>query len=80
MGHTFKSHSDTEVVLKSFQAWGSECVHKFIGMFAIVIYNPSSNKVHIFRDRAGVKPLYYYWDGTLFLLHRVKSFSSTSWL
>ncbi|MBK9048858.1 MAG: asparagine synthase (glutamine-hydrolyzing) [Bacteroidetes bacterium] len=67
LGHAFKSHSDTEVVLKSFQAWGSACVHKFIGMFAIVIYNPSANKVHIFRDRAGVKPLYYYWDGTLFL-------------
>jgi asparagine synthase (glutamine-hydrolysing) len=36
-------------------------------MFAIVIYNPAANKVQIFRDRPGVKPFYYYWDGNLFL-------------
>ncbi|MBL0343360.1 MAG: hypothetical protein IPP71_22365 [Bacteroidetes bacterium] len=36
-------------------------------MFAIALYNPTANKVQLFRDRAGVKPLFYYWDGELFL-------------
>ena len=66
-GHKFKSKTDTEVVLRAFQAWGTSCVDKFIGMFAIVIYNPAGNRVVCIRDRAGVKPFYYYWDGQLFL-------------
>jgi asparagine synthase (glutamine-hydrolysing) len=66
-GLKFTSQSDTEVVLKAYQQWGIRCIDKFIGMFVIVIYNPSHHKVHIFRDRAGVKPLFYYWDGTIFL-------------
>ncbi|MBL0342420.1 MAG: hypothetical protein IPP71_16845 [Bacteroidetes bacterium] len=67
LGHHFKSQSDTEVVLRSFQEWGTSCVSKFNGMFAIALYNPTANKVQLFRDRAGVKPLFYYWDGELFL-------------
>jgi len=66
-GHRFKSQSDTEVVLKSFQEWGTACLDRFNGMFAIALFNPLSNKVHFFRDRSGVKPLFYYWDGNLFL-------------
>lgn len=66
-GHQFHSTSDTEVVLKSFHQWGTSCVEKFIGMFAIVLFSPASGKVHFFRDRAGVKPLYCYWDGKLLL-------------
>jgi asparagine synthase (glutamine-hydrolysing) len=67
LGHRFNSKSDTEVVLKSFQQWGVTCVERFIGMFAIVLFSPATGKVHFFRDRAGVKPLYYYWDGKLFM-------------
>ncbi|HMT29814.1 MAG TPA: asparagine synthase (glutamine-hydrolyzing), partial [Bacteroidia bacterium] len=67
LGHKFKSQTDTEVVLKSFQEWGINCVNRFNGMFAIAIFNPLANKVHILRDRPGVKPLFYYWDGNLFL-------------
>jgi len=59
LGHTFRSHSDTEVILKSYAQWGTECVHRFIGMFAIAIYDRPQNKVVLFRDRAGVKPLFY---------------------
>jgi asparagine synthase (glutamine-hydrolysing) len=66
-GHRFRSNSDTEVVLRSFQEWGVLCVDRFVGMFTIVIFNPSTGKIYFFNDRPGIKPLYYYWDGSLFL-------------
>lgn len=67
LGHTFISGSDTEVILHSYEQWGSECVHKFIGMFAFVIYDKKKHQIVVFRDRAGVKPFYYYWENGLFL-------------
>lgn len=67
LGHQFKSESDTEVVLHSFVEWGTACVSKFIGMFAFVILNKKTLEVTIIRDRAGVKPLFYYWEDGLFL-------------
>jgi asparagine synthase (glutamine-hydrolysing) len=67
LGHTFDSHSDTEVVLHAFKQWGIDCVHKFIGMFAFLIYDAHKNEVHIVRDRAGVKPFFYYFHNNLFL-------------
>ena len=67
LGHTFSSSSDTEMILHAYEAWGPDCVQKFIGMFAICIYDRKNNKVELIRDRAGVKPLYYYFDGKHFL-------------
>jgi asparagine synthase (glutamine-hydrolysing) len=67
LGHCFKSSSDTEVILHAFQEWGKECVNRFIGMFAICIFDKIKNTVIFIRDRAGVKPLYYYWKEDLFL-------------
>lgn len=67
LGHHFHLDSDTEVVLHSFAVWGTQCVSRFIGMFAFVIYDNLGEKLYLFRDRAGVKPLYYYWSGDLFL-------------
>ena len=66
-GHTFKSSSDTEVVLHAFKEWGAACVNKFIGMFAFAIYDSEKQTITIFRDRAGVKPLYYYFDQQAFM-------------
>jgi asparagine synthase (glutamine-hydrolysing) len=66
-GHTFRSHSDTEVVLKSFIEWREKCVDRFIGMFAFIIYDAKSEQLFVFRDRAGVKPMYYYWFNNCFL-------------
>jgi len=66
-GHQFVSESDTEVVIHAFYEWGKECVQKFVGMFAFVIYDKIENKVFLCRDRAGVKPLYYYWKDGVFL-------------
>lgn len=67
LGHKFKSDSDTEVVLHAFVEWGEACVNRFIGMFVFVIYDREQHTVHSCRDRAGVKPFYYYWNQDLFL-------------
>ncbi|HRG25470.1 MAG TPA: asparagine synthase (glutamine-hydrolyzing), partial [Chitinophagaceae bacterium] len=66
-GYTFQSHSDTEVILKGFHCWGMDVVHKFIGMFAFALYDKAARKVYLVRDRAGVKPLYYYFKNEILL-------------
>ncbi len=66
-GYIFESHSDTEVILKAYHHWGIKAVDKFIGMFAIVIYDKEVQKLIFIRDRAGVKPLNYYFKDGLFL-------------
>jgi len=66
-GHAFKSNTDTEVIIKSYEAWGMECVHRFIGMFALGIWDKREKKLILLRDRAGVKPLYYYCGDDVFL-------------
>ena len=58
-GYSFDSNSDTEVILKSYHFWGIGCVERFRGMFAFAIYDSEQQEIIIFRDRAGVKPLYY---------------------
>ncbi|MCA3986512.1 asparagine synthase (glutamine-hydrolyzing) [Vibrio vulnificus] len=59
-GHTFKSHSDTEVILAAYSEWGEDCVKKFNGMWAFLIFDSKDGTVFISRDRFGIKPLYYY--------------------
>jgi asparagine synthase (glutamine-hydrolysing) len=74
-GYTFNSHSDTEVIMSAFDCWGKEAVHKFVGMFAFALYDMTENKVHIYRDRVGVKPLFYYWkDGLFMFASELKAF------
>lgn len=63
----FATQTDTEVILQSFDEWGLKCVDRFIGMFAFVIFDRNSNKIYAYRDRAGVKPFYYYQKDNLFL-------------
>jgi asparagine synthase (glutamine-hydrolysing) len=67
LGHTFKTQSDTEMILHAFAEWGNKCLDKFIGMFAFVIYDTQNQRVFCARDRAGVKPLFYYFKDGLFL-------------
>ncbi len=66
-GHSFESHSDTEVVLHAYKEWGSAALQKFIGMFAFAIYDEANQKIFACRDRAGVKPFFYYQKEGLFL-------------
>ena len=65
--HSFIGHSDTEVILHAFAEWGISCVEKFIGMFAFVIYDAKDEQIYCIRDRAGIKPFFYYWNEGLFL-------------
>lgn len=74
-GYTFKSNSDTEVIIKSYDAWGIGCVDHFIGMFAFSLFDSHKQKLFLVRDRAGVKPLYYYWNQNVLLFgSELKSF------
>lgn len=56
----FETHSDTEVVLKSYIKWGEKCLDKFNGIFAFAVYNQKQKRLFLARDRIGVKPLFYY--------------------
>ncbi|MEO6490921.1 MAG: asparagine synthase (glutamine-hydrolyzing) [Ferruginibacter sp.] len=75
LGHVFLTHSDTEVILHAWEEWGPEMVNRFIGMFVFVIYDKEKKELICFRDRAGVKPFYYYWnDGVFLFASELKSF------
>lgn len=55
---TFRSTSDTEVILKAYRKWGEDFVHHLVGMFAIALYDPRRQEVLLVRDRLGIKPVY----------------------
>ncbi|MGN1411989.1 MAG: asparagine synthase (glutamine-hydrolyzing) [Oscillospiraceae bacterium] len=58
-GFSFKTHSDTEVVLKSYICWGEKCLDKFNGIFAFAIWSSDEHRLFFARDRMGVKPFFY---------------------
>ncbi|UCC64379.1 MAG: asparagine synthase (glutamine-hydrolyzing), partial [Anaerolineae bacterium] len=66
-GYRFQSNTDTEVVLYAYREWGPECVHHFNGMFAFAIWDVQQGQLFLARDRYGIKPLYYFWDGRHFI-------------
>lgn len=75
LGIKFKSQTDTEVILYSYLEWGIKCFDKFVGMFSFALYDARKNEIIIVRDRAGIKPLYYYYKDGLFLFSsELKSF------
>lgn len=61
-----KTSSDTEVIIEHFVKKGIACIEDFNGMFALAIWDTIEEKLYITRDRVGIKPLYYYWDGQNF--------------
>ncbi len=66
-GHAFATHSDTETIVHAYEEWGPDAVHRFRGMFAFALWERARRRLRLFRDRIGVKPLYYTLlsDGTL---------------
>lgn len=65
-GHLFSTGTDTEVILKAYQEWGSGCLRHFNGMFAIAIWDEEQKSLFLARDRLGIKPLYYYENNDRF--------------
>ena len=61
--YDFRTTSDTEVILNAYLEYGQDFVKRIDGIFAIVIYDERIQKLLIYRDRIGVKPFYYYYDG-----------------
>jgi asparagine synthase (glutamine-hydrolysing) len=65
-GHRYRTRSDTETILHAFEEHGDLCVERFRGMFAFAIWDTNRQRLFCARDRLGIKPFYYYWDGRLF--------------
>lgn len=73
-GYCFDSNTDTEVIMASYDFWGAECIKKFNGMWAFVIYDSQKSKFFISRDRFGIKPLYFTkTDGLFIFASEIKS-------
>ncbi|RXK07206.1 asparagine synthase (glutamine-hydrolyzing) [Halarcobacter bivalviorum] len=67
LGYKFTTNSDTEVILKAYREWKENCVSKFNGMWAFAIFDKSTKKIFLSRDRLGVKPLYYIFKENNFI-------------
>ena len=65
-GYIFHSKSDTEVLLNAYCEWNDSFIEHIDGMFSIAIFDRRSNQLKLFRDRPGIKPLYWYYDGVNF--------------
>src|SRR5438105_3067096 len=74
MADSFRTQSDTEVLLHAYQKWGEDCVSEFRGMFAFALWDEARQTLFCARDRFGIKPLYYtVVDGVLYVASEVKA-------
>lgn len=67
LGHRFRSRTDAEVVVHGYEAWGEAVVERLKGMFAFAVWDARAGRVLLARDRYGIKPLYWHWDGSRLL-------------
>ena len=75
LGHTFKTHADTEVILHGYEQWGDDVLKRLRGMFAFVIWDFKNKDMFGARDHFGIKPLYYgKMNGTFFVGSEIKAF------
>lgn len=75
LGQPFSTHSDTEVIIRAYQQWGTACFDRFRGMFAIALYDLDASRLILGRDHAGIKPLYYFLSkNKLYFASEVRAF------
>ncbi len=80
-GFTFRSNSDTEVILAAFSAWGTNAFEKFNGMFAFALFDVKESEIYLVRDASGIKPLYYsVSDKQLIFASEVRAFKPVTGL
>src|SRR5215467_14447120 len=65
-GHRYKSRCDTETIIHAYEQWGDRSPLRYRGMFAYVIWDENKRQLFCVRDRLGIKPFYYFWNGRLF--------------
>ena len=80
-GRVFRTHTDTEVVLQAFIAWGPACLGRFNGMWALAIYDRGNGKLFCARDRYGIKPFHYVCEGGRFAFaSEIKQLFALPWV
>jgi len=79
-GYSFRTNTDTEVIMAAYDLWRRECLQKFNGMFAFIIFDSLEEKLFVARDRFGIKPLYFWIspDGFLAFASEIKQFTILS--
>jgi asparagine synthase (glutamine-hydrolysing) len=67
LGHVFRSGTDTEVIIEAYQEWGTACLTHFNGMWSFALYDVGKRQLFCSRDRLGIKPFYFFFDGKTFV-------------
>jgi asparagine synthase (glutamine-hydrolysing) len=65
-GHRYHTVCDTETILHAYEQWGPACLDRFRGMFAFALWDKDKRTLFCARDRLGIKPFYYFWNGRVF--------------
>ena len=80
LGYQFFTESDTEVVMAAYDQWGEDCQLRFNGMWAFALWDRQEKRLFLSRDRFGVKPLMYFYDGVHFAFaSEMKAFLALNW-